>query len=127
VPLRRLSRRGSGATVAIGGMDKLITIETRTGTNSYGQSGGPWTDFATNLWAKMDHVSGSEIVNQTEYSAEVTDLFTTPYVPGVTPRMRIKFVDIDGKTRYFDILFPRNVEEHGMFLLLLAKEIYSNT
>jgi len=127
VPQRRLSRRGFGATVAIGGMDKLISIENRTGTNSYGQPGGAWTDFAPNLWAKMDHVSGTEFVNQFEFAAEVTDLFTTPYVPGVTPKMRIKFVDIDGKTRYFDILFPQNVEERGMFLLLMAKEIYSNT
>jgi hypothetical protein len=41
--------------------------------------------------------------------------------------MRIQYVDIDSKTRYFDILFVQNVEQRGMFLELLAKEIYSNT
>src|ERR1039458_9884804 len=89
MPLARLSRRGSGATVAIGGMDRLITIETRLGTNAYGQPGGPWTDFAANLWAKWEHIGGKEVVNQTEYAAEVTDKFTHPYVPGVTPKMRV--------------------------------------
>jgi SPP1 family predicted phage head-tail adaptor len=108
-------------------MNCLITIQTRAGTNSYGQPGGAWSDFASNVPAKMEHISGKEVVNQTEFSAEVTDRFTCPYVPSVTPKMRIQYVDIDAKTRYFDILFVQNVEQHGMFLELLAKEIYSNT
>ena len=127
MPLPRLSRRGYGSGVAIGGMDKLITIQTRAGTNSYGQPGGAWSTFASNLWAKIEHIAGKEVVNQTEFAAEVTDRFTTPYVSGVTPKMRIQYVDIDSKTRYFDILFPQNVENRGMFLEILAKEIYSNT
>lgn len=108
-------------------MDKVITIETRLNKNAYGQPGGAWSTFADNVFAKMDHISGQEFANQTEIAAEVTDRFTTPYVPGVTPKMRIKYVDIDNKTRYFDILYPQNVEQRGMFLEILAKEIYSNT
>jgi SPP1 family predicted phage head-tail adaptor len=127
VPLPRLSRRGSGSGVAIGGMDKLITIQDRAGKNTHNQPGGAWTDFAANVWAKIEHIAGKEVVNQTEFAADVTDRFTCPYVPGVTPKMRIVYVDIDGKTRYFDILFPQNVENRGMFMELLAKEIYSNT
>jgi SPP1 family predicted phage head-tail adaptor len=127
VPLPRLSRRGSGSGVAIGGMDKLITIQTRGVKNAYNQPGGAWSDFAANVWSKIEHVSGKEVINPSEFAAEVTDRFTTPYVPGVTPKMRIKYVDIDGKTRYFDILFVQNVEQHGFFLELLAKEIFSNT
>lgn len=127
MPLPRLSRRGSGSGVAIGGMDKLITIQTRAGTNVYGQPGGAWSDFAANIWAKIEHIAGKEVVNQVESIAEVTDRFTTPYIPGVTPKMRIQYVDIDGKTHYFDILFPQNVENRGFFLEILAKEIYSNT
>lgn len=127
MPLPRLSRRGSGSTVAIGGMNCLISIQTRAAINAYGQPGGAWTNFAANVWAKIDHVAGKEVVNQTEFAADVTDRFTTPYVAGVTPKMRVLYVDIDGKTRYFDILFVQNVEQRGMFLELLAKEIYSNT
>ncbi len=108
-------------------MDRLVTIETRVGTNAYGQPGGPWTAFAANVWAKIEHIGGKEVVNQTEYAAEITDLFTLPYVAGVTPKMRVNFVDIDAKTRYFDILFVQNIEQRGFFLELLAKEIYSNT
>jgi SPP1 family predicted phage head-tail adaptor len=127
MPLPRLSRRGSGSGVAIGGMDQLITIQNRAGKNAHNQPGGAWSNFAANVWAKIEHVAGKEVVNQTEFAADVTDRFTCPYVPGVTPKMRIVYVDIDGKTRYFDILFPQNVENRGFFLELLAKEIYSNT
>ena len=127
MPLPRLSRRGFGSGVAIGGMDRLITIQTRAGTNAYGQPGGTWSNFAANVWAKIEHISGKEVVNQTEFAANVTDRFTCPYVSGVTPKMRILYVDIDCKLRFFDILFPQNVEQRGIFLELLAKEIYSNT
>lgn len=127
MPMPRLSRRGSGSGVAIGGMDRLITIQTRAGTNVYGQPGGAWSDFASNIWAKIEHIAGREVVNQSEFAADITDRFTLPYVQGVNPKMRLQFVDIDGKTRYFDILFVQNVEQRGMFLELLAKEIYSNT
>jgi head-tail adaptor len=127
MPLARLSQRGSGATVSIGSMKDVITIQNRAGTNTYGQPGGAWTDFAANLPAKWEHIGGKEVVNQTEYAAEVTDKFTHPYVPGVTPKMRVKTVDIDGKTHYFDIFFVQNVEQRGFFMELLAKEIYSNT
>ena len=122
------SRRGSGATVAIGGLDRLITIEQRTGTNAYNHAGRILKSaFAANIWAKIEHVGGKEVVNQTEYVADITDRFTVPYVAGVSPKMRMNHVDIDGKTRYFDILFVQNVEQRGFFHVLLAKEIYSNT
>jgi SPP1 family predicted phage head-tail adaptor len=127
MPLPRLSRRGSGATVAIGGLDRLITIETRACTNAYNQPGGSWSAFAANVWAKIEHVGGKEVVNEIEYAAEISDRFTIPYVAGVSPKMRVNYVDIDGKTRYFDILFVQNVEQRGLLMVLLAKEIYSNT
>jgi SPP1 family predicted phage head-tail adaptor len=127
VPLPRLSQRGSGSTISIGAMNRLITIQTRIGTNAYGQPGGAWSDFAANVWAKIEHIGGKEVVNQTEVSADITDRFTLPYVSGVTPKMRVNYVDLDGKTRYFDILFVQNVEQRGFFTEILAKEIYSNT
>ena len=127
MPIFRLSRRGAGATVSIGGMNCLISIETRLNNNAYGQPGGAWSAYASGVWAKIDHVGGREIVNQTEYAAEITDRFTIPYVSGVTPKMRVNYPDIDGKVRYFDILFVQNIDQRGMLMILLAKEIYSNT
>lgn len=108
-------------------MDCLITIQNRGVKNAYNQPGGAWTDFAVNVWAKIEHISGKEVINPSEYAAEVTDRFTCPYVPGVTPKMRIKFQDVDGKVHDYDILFTQNVEQHGMFIEMLAKEIFSNT
>lgn len=124
MPLQRLSQRGSGPTTAIGAMNRQISIQTRAGTNAYGQPGGAWSDVIT-VWAKIDHISGKEVVNQIEYAAEVTDRFTLPYVAGVEPRMRISYTDAANKTHLYDILFVQNVEERGFFLELLAKEILS--
>ena len=88
---------------------------------------GPgWSTFVTS-WAKIDHIGGKEVVNQTEYAAEVTDRFTLPYVPGITQKMRVNYTDPAGKTHFYDILFVENVEERSFFVSLLAKEIYSNT
>lgn len=126
MPLARLSPKGSGSTTAIGAMNRLITIQTRAGTNSYGQPGGPWSDVVT-LWAKIEHLTGKEVVNQAEYTAEITDRFTLPFVPGIEPRMRVSYTDANSKTHFYDILFVQNVEERGFFLELLAKEIFSLT
>ena len=105
-------------------MNRQITIQQRTGTNAYGQPGGAWTNLVTS-WAKLEHISGQEVVNQTEFAAEVTDRWTMPYVAGIEPRMRISYVDLAGKTHYYDILFIQNVEERAFFLELLAREIVS--
>lgn len=127
MPLQRLSQRGSGATTPIGSMNRQIAIQTRAGTNSYNQPGGAWSNFIVGIWARLEHLAGKEVVNQAEYAAEVTDKWTLPYIAGVEPRMRIAYVDLAGKTHYYDILFVQNVEERGFFTEVLAKEIYSTT
>jgi|SRR5579864_4490152 len=126
MPLPRLSERGSGSTVAIGAMNRQITIQQRTATNSDGQQTGAYSNLIT-VWAKIEHLSGKEVVNGIEFSAEITTRFTTPYTPGIEPRMRVKYVDLAGKTHYYDLLYVQNVDERGFFLELLAQEIFSAT
>lgn len=126
MPLPRLSSFGSGPTTPIGSMNNQITIQHRTSTNSYGQQSGAWTDVLT-LWARIDTVSGKESINNVQYSAEVTSRFVTADVPGIEPRMRIKYVDMAGATHYNDILFVNRVQERGFFLELLAQEVVSAT
>ena len=122
MPLMRLSQRGNGALTAIGAMNRLITIQTRTATNSDGQPDGPYTDVLT-TWAKNQHTGGKVTANTAELVADVTDIWTMPYVSGVDPNMRIQYVDLSGKNHYYEILFVQNLEERGFFLELLAKEI----
>lgn len=124
MPLLRLSQRGTGALTAIGAMNRVITLQTRTATNSDGQPDGPYTDFLT-TWAKNEHTAGKEIATTAELAADVTDIWTMPYAPGIEPRMRIAYTDLEGKVHYYDILFVQNIEERGFFLQILAKEIFS--
>lgn len=124
MPLLRLSQRGTGALTAIGAMNRMITIQQRTATNSDGQPDGPYTDFLT-AWAKNEHTTGRELASTTEFVGDITDIWTMPYAPGVEPRMRIKYLDLESKAHYYDILFVQNLEERGFFLRILAKEIFS--
>jgi SPP1 family predicted phage head-tail adaptor len=119
--LPRLSKMNM-AEPPIGGLDRQITIQQRTATNTDGQLSGPWTDFVT-LWARIEQLSGKEVVNNVQYSAEVTTRFVTTDFPGIEARMRIKYVDAAGATHYSDILFPNRIQERGFFLELLAQEI----
>jgi SPP1 family predicted phage head-tail adaptor len=122
--LQRLSQRGSGPATAIGAMNRQITIQTRATTNSDGQPDGPWTDVVT-IWAKNEHTIGKEVVSAAAFTADITDIWTTPYVEGIEPRMRVNYSDPAGKLHYYDILFVQNIEERGFFLQILAKEIFS--
>lgn len=103
-------------------MSRMITIQQRTAKNSDGQQSGPWSDLV-DLWARIDQVSGKEVVNSIQYSAEVTSRFITADVPGIEPRMQIKYVDLNGATHLYDILFVNHIQERGFFLELLAQEV----
>jgi head-tail adaptor len=122
MPLTRLSSLGGGSTTPIGSMNRWITVQKRTATNSDGQQSGPYTDFMS-LWVRIDQLAGKEVVNNVQYAAEVSSRFLTGHAIGIEPRMRIKYVDFDGFTHFFDILFVNQVQERGFFLELLAQEI----
>lgn len=121
--LPRLSKRNQ-TSPPIGGLDRLITIQTRTAADADGQLTGPYSAVKT-LWARIDQVSGKEIVNTGEFAGEVTTKFTTIDIGGIEPRMRISYADGTGATHLCDILFVNRVEERGVFLELLTQEIYS--
>lgn len=126
--LARLAKR-TQSSPPIGGLDRQITFQKRSMTNSDGQLSGNYADQLT-VWARIDQVAGREIVTPAELSGQVTTKFTTADVSSVLqiePRMRIKYVDLAGTTHRCDILFVNRVEERGFYLEILAKEIYSTT
>jgi head-tail adaptor len=114
------------AEPSIGGLDRVIVVQQRTGTNTDGQQSGSWTDFVT-LWARIEQVSGKETINDVEYSAELTSRFVTTDFPGIEPRMRVKYTDAAGAVHYSEILAVNRIQERGFFAELLGQEIYSAT
>ncbi len=96
--------------VAIGRLNRLITIETKTlSKDSAGFDSGTWETFAQ-AWAKVDPTGGREFKSAEQVTSEVTHKFTIRYQAGITPSHRI-----DWSGRVFDIesvINPREANEH---------------
>jgi head-tail adaptor len=126
MPLPRLSPRGRGAAIAIGSMKDPITVQARTGTNSYGKPGGAYTDVFDSV-AKIENIIGRENTTPAQLEGVSTHRITMPYDARVEPRMRILQINQSVSPAIihrFDILWRQNVEERGFFLEILAQEIF---
>ena len=85
--------------VPAGQLDRRITIENRTVTQS--ATGAPtetWATFAT-VWAGKRDLRGREYFEARQDQAEVTTEFTIRYLTGLQREMRIRY---DGDT--YDIM-----------------------
>lgn len=81
-------------SLAAGWLDNRITIETPTATlDAAGQPIRTWATYGTaSLPAKVEPVSGGEIVRGRQVSAETTIVFTIRYLTGVTTQMRVSWL-----------------------------------
>lgn len=68
--------------------------------------------------AEIKPISGGERFMSNQLYAEATAQIRCRYVPGVTAKHKIKFVD-----RYFDILNVQNKDERNKELIIIAKEV----
>lgn len=94
-----------------------VIIERLTATqDAAGQETGTWGTFATR-WASLEPLSGRELVNAQQVSAEVTHAITLRYLSGVVPKMRAVFGG-----RNFDIQSVLNRDERKVELELLVRE-----
>lgn len=76
-----------------GELNRRITLQTRTSTqDTYGQAQDTWTDWAT-CWAKIESMSGNEMVAAQAINAELTHKVTIRYRPGVLASMRLLYGD----------------------------------
>jgi SPP1 family predicted phage head-tail adaptor len=76
-----------------------------------------WEDAAA-VWADVRELSGRELeIARTAY-ADATHKVTLNFIGGITNRMRIKF----GSSRILNIIHASNVEERGVYSVLICKE-----
>lgn len=99
-----------------GQLNQQITIEQRTGTkDAEGGMVDSWTDFAANLWAKVNHLSGNERSATAKGGGklEARTEFTIYYLDGVTNKMRVKF-----NNKYYNIRHLNNFMEGNEYLII---------
>lgn len=87
-----------------------------TAQNSTGQVTGSYTTLATR-WGSIEPLSGRELVNAQQISAEVTHRIRVRWLSGIAPKVRAVF-----GSRNFDILSVLNPEERKRELELLVRE-----
>ena len=81
-----------------GELNRRVTLQVRSSTqDTYGQALDTWTDWAT-CWAKIDQLSGNEMVVAQAVNAALTHKVTIRYRPGVLASMRLLY-----GTRIFNI------------------------
>jgi SPP1 family predicted phage head-tail adaptor len=72
---------------------------------------GDWAKVGS-AWASIEPLSGRELVFADAVAADATHMVTVQYFQGLTERMRFKYVDDKtGSTRYFNIVFVKDVGE----------------
>ncbi|MHB8100372.1 MAG: head-tail adaptor protein [Sulfuricurvum sp.] len=67
--------------------------------------------------SEIKPIGGGERFMSNQVFPEATSQILCRYVPGVTTKHKIKFVD-----RYFDILNVQNKDERNVELIIIAKE-----
>lgn len=97
---------------------KRITIQAETGVqDTYGQSGGTWTDIAT-VWAEVITSGGKEFYAAQKMNAETSAVFCIWYRAGINATRRIKY----GR-RIFNVVSIADPDEAHVELLISAKEV----
>lgn len=99
-----------------GKLNQQITIQQRVTTkDAEGGMVDSWTDFAANVWAKVNNLSGNErsATAKGGEKLESRTEFTIYYIDGVTNKMRVSF---GGK--YHNIRHVNNFMEANEYLII---------
>lgn len=95
-----------------------VTIQHRTAsTDEYGGQIQTWSDFASNVGASINNLSGREFLAAQAAQSEASVRFTMRYVAGVDARMRIVY-----KGKFHNILNITDPEERHRELIILTTE-----
>jgi len=99
-----------------GQFNQQITIQQRSQTkDAEGGMVDAWADFAANIWAKVNNLSGNErsATAKGGEEQEARTEFTVYYLNGVTNEMRISH---NGK--YYNIRHVNNFMEQNEYLII---------
>lgn len=99
-----------------GQLNRVISIQKLTQTrDAEGGMVDTWLNFAPNVWARVNHLSGNEraATRQGGQKLDARTEFTIYYIPGVTNTMRVVF---DGK--HYAIQHVNNFMDGNEYLVL---------
>lgn len=106
---------------SLGELRHRVVIETLAlTTDGQGGSSEAWTTFAT-VWANIETRSRAENLFADKLRPTGTQVITIRWLDGVTPTMRVKYVN-DYGTRYFQIKGVSREDERRFYLLLDVEE-----
>lgn len=113
--------------IALGRMDKLVTLENPGAPVPDGAGGFTETWAALDpptMWVHLDSLASADMERQTADTivASGTHAVTMAYHPGVTVQTRITYTDPDRGARVFQVLGRRDPEEARRELILVAAE-----
>ena len=99
-----------------------ITIQQKAETlNAYGEPIYTWSTKAK-VWASIEPASGREYIEGGRQAQDVTHQVTMRHQTGITPEMRVSFVDRTNSTRTFDIERVLEPLVRGVELQLMCRE-----
>lgn len=75
-----------------------------------------WPEFAKR-WASIKPLTGRELFNAQQVQADVTHEIKMWHLPGMTPKMRIRF-----NSRYFYNIHVLNPDERGEETIVICRE-----
>ena len=103
--------------MAIGNLDRQITIQTPTLTqDEYGEAVTTWSTLAT-TWAWVRYKSGGEAIFASKDTATADCIFTIRYRSGITEKLRIVYESVN-----YDILHIAEVGRRK-YMELTAKKV----
>lgn len=106
-----------GNAVRGGDFNRRIAIQQRSSTvDAFGQASPTWSDLLT-CWARIEPLSGRELVLAQAQNAEVTHLVEVMYRPTVTAAMRVVY-----QGRIFNVLSVIDPDMAHVTLELLCSE-----
>jgi len=105
-----------------GQLRQRITLQSKTiAKNTYGEDDITWTDEAT-VWASIEPLRGQEYLEARQEQADINARVRLRYYPNVKTYWRVKYVDRESNTRYFDILSVIEPLTRGESLNLMVRE-----
>lgn len=110
-------------TISIGELKQRVTLQYRTRVqDSSGSWTDTWTDWKTNVPARIRPISGREYYVSSKPQSTVSHEIAIRYLAGVKPAYRISW-----GSRTFDIDAVINIGEENRFLILNCEETVGET
>jgi len=101
----------------IGQLNRKITIQQLSQSkDSEGGLTESWSDFASDIWAKVQNIAGNELAIVKRGGGNVgvaRTLFTVRYIPGVDSAMRVVY-----DSRNYAIKHVNNLDEANTWLVI---------